>query len=138
MLAEGLAEGLLALRPAAPYGPEVVFGRNFDRLMKSRPVRLAQLVLGVALMLAGPIAALPTPPPVGTLIFGLGLALVLRNSRWAKRRYLRWTRGHPKVRRVVDFGLRRKQVVAPAPDKPAGRRGWWRRQRLREQQERGD
>lgn len=87
-------------------------------------MRLAQISLGVVLMVAGPVAAIPTPPPVGTVVFALGLALVLRNSRWAKRRYLLWTRNYPKVRRTVDFGLRRKQPAA----RP-GRR-WWQRQRL--------
>lgn len=95
-----------------------------SRLLRSRPMRLAQITLGVALMLAAPIAAIPTPPPIGTIVFAIGLALVLRNSRWAKRRYLAWTRSYPRVRKAVDFGLRRKQGPAPA-----GRR-WWQRQRL--------
>lgn len=95
-------------------------------LLRSRPMRIAQIGLGALLMVAGPIAAIPTPPPVGIVLFALGLALVLRNSRWAKRRYLRWTRGYPRVRKAVDFGLRRKQEAAPA-----GRR-WWQRQRLLE------
>jgi hypothetical protein len=93
-------------------------------VMRSRPMRLAQIGLGGVLMLAAPIAAIPTPPPVGTVVFAVGLALVLRNSRWAKRRYLLWTKRYPKVRRAVDFGLQRKQVRGPA-----GRR-WWQRQRL--------
>ena len=87
-------------------------------------MRLAQIGLGGVLMLAAPVAAIPTPPPVGTVVFAVGLALVLRNSRWAKRRYLLWTRNYPRVRKTVDFGLRRKQ----APSAP-GRR-WWQRQRL--------
>ena len=87
-------------------------------------MRLAQIGLGGVLMLAAPIAAIPTPPPVGTVVFAVGLALVLRNSRWAKRRYLRWTKRYPKVRKAVDFGLQRKQVR-----RTAGRR-WWQRQRL--------
>lgn len=93
-------------------------------VMRSRPMRLAQIGLGGVLMLAAPIAAIPTPPPVGTVVFAIGLALVLRNSRWAKRRYLGWTKRYPKVRRAVDFGLQRKQARAAS-----GRR-WWQRQRL--------
>jgi hypothetical protein len=98
-------------------------------LLRSRPVRIAQIGLGGLLMVAGPIAAIPTPPPVGTVVFAIGLALVLRNSRWAKRRYLLWTRRFPRVRKAVDFGLRRKRAPAIADDQRAGRR-WWRRQRL--------
>jgi hypothetical protein len=96
------------------------------RLLRSRPMRLAQIVLGGTMMLAAPIAAIPTPPPVGTVVFALGLALVLRNSRWAKRRYLLWTRRYPRVRQAVNFGLRRKQ-----PARGSGGR-WWQRQRLLE------
>lgn len=87
-------------------------------------MRLAQIGLGGLLMVVAPIAALPTPPPTGTVLFGLGLALVLRNSRYAKRRYLRWTKPYPKVRKAVDLGLQRKQ-----PRGSAGRR-WWQRRRL--------
>lgn len=93
-------------------------------VMRSRPMRLAQIGLGGMLMLAAPIAAIPTPPPVGTVVFAVGLALVLRNSRWAKRRYLRWTKRYPKVRKAVNFGLQRKQERSPAG------RNWWQRQRL--------
>lgn len=99
-------------------------------VMRSRPMRLAQIGLGGLLMLAAPIAAIPTPPPVGTVVFAVGLALVLRNSRWAKRRYLRWTRSYPRVRKAVDFGLQRKQGRSAGKARP-GRR-WWQRQRLLE------
>ncbi|MBB6227363.1 hypothetical protein [Polymorphobacter multimanifer] len=98
-------------------------------LLRSRPMRIAQICLGVLLMIAAPVAAIPTPPPVGIVVFAIGLALVLRNSRWAKRRYLRWTRRYPRVRKAVDFGLRRKQLRQGATGRPAGQR-WWRRQRL--------
>lgn len=78
-------------------------------LVRSQPFRVFQLALGVLLMLAAPIIGIPTPGPLGIFIFGFGLALVLRNSRWARRRYLRYTKRHPKIRRAVDFGLRRKR-----------------------------
>jgi hypothetical protein len=86
-------------------------------LARSQPVRVFQLALGVLLMLAAPIVGIPTPGPLGTFLFAFGLALVLRNSRWARRRYLRYTRPYPRVRRFVDFGLRRKRkpVAAPPP-----------------------
>ncbi len=103
-------------------------------LLQSRPMRIAQIGLGGLLMLAAPVAAIPTPPPFGTLIFAIGLALVLRNSRWAKRRYLLWTRNYPRVRKTVNFGLRRKQGLITTA--PAGRR-WWQRQRLLEQRKQG-
>lgn len=66
-------------------------------------------------MLAAPIIGIPTPGPLGILIFGFGLALVLRNSRWARRRYLLHTRRYPRVRRAIDFGLRRKRKPKHLP-----------------------
>lgn len=85
-----------------------------DTLVRSQPFRVFQLALGVLLMLVAPIVGIPTPGPLGIFIFGFGFALVLRNSRWARRRYLRHTRRYPRVRRVVDFGLRRKRKPKPA------------------------
>jgi hypothetical protein len=102
---------------------------SWQRLMRSKPVRLAQLGLGGLLMLLAPVVGIPTPGPLGIFVFAFGLALVLRNSRWARRRYLRWTRGYPRVRKAVDFGLRRKRGRRQASSAMAGR-GWWRRQRL--------
>ena len=93
-------------------------------LVRSQPFRVFQLVLGVLLMLVAPIIGIPTPGQFGIFIFGFGFALVLRNSRWARRRYLWHTRRHPRVRRAVDFGLRRKRrprvgakAAAAAPDR---------------------
>jgi hypothetical protein len=76
---------------------------------RSEIARIARLAAGVALMIFGPIIGLPTPGPLGFLLFGLGLALVLRNSQAAKRRYVRMTRRHPRLQRAVNFGLRRRQ-----------------------------
>lgn len=103
-------------------------------------MRLLQLGLGGLLMLLAPVVGIPTPGPVGIFVFAFGLALVLRNSRWARRRYLRWTRGYPRVRKAVDFGLRRKRdrrASARVAAVKQGRRGWWRRQRLEEANDRG-
>jgi len=85
-----------------------------ESLVRSQPYRVFQLALGVLLMLVAPIIGIPTPGPLGFVIFSFGFALVLRNSRWARRRYLRHTRRYPRVRRVVDFGLRRKAKARPA------------------------
>lgn len=84
-------------------------------LVRSQPFRVFQLTLGVFLMLVAPIIGIPTPGPLGIFIFGFGLALVLRNSRWARRRYLLYTRRYPRVRRAVDFGLRRKRKPKRPP-----------------------
>ena len=84
-----------------------------ETLVRSQPFRVFQLILGGLLMLVAPIVGIPTPGPLGIFVFGFGFALVLRNSRWARRRYLGYTRRYPRVRRVVDFGLRRKRKPSP-------------------------
>lgn len=91
----------------------------FRALVRAEPLRVFQIVLGGLLMLVAPIIGIPTPGPLGIIIFSFGFALVLRNSRWARRNYMRYTRRYPRVRKAVDFGLRRKRgrrpVAAPLP-----------------------
>lgn len=86
-----------------------------ELLVRSQPFRVFQLFLGGFLMLIAPIVGIATPGPLGILIFGVGFALVLRNSRWVRKRYVRHTRRYPKVQRAVNFGLRRK-TKRRAPD----------------------
>ena len=78
-------------------------------LIRSEPIRVVQLGAGVLLMVAGPLigAPLPVPFPVGLVLFGAGLALVLRNSLWARQRYVRWKRRYPRAGKITDFGLQR-------------------------------
>ena len=77
-------------------------------LVRSQPFRVFQMILGVLLMAIGPLLLAPTPGPFGTIVFAFGLALVLRNSPWARRRYVRYSRRYPRVQKMVNFGLRRK------------------------------
>ena len=66
-------------------------------------------VLGILLMIAAiPVGALPGPG--GVFVFAAGLALVLKTSMWAKRRYVRFKRQQPKVGRWADWGLRRQSA----------------------------
>lgn len=75
--------------------------------LNSRPMQLVQLVLGVLLIIAAPIAS-PLPGPGGILLFAAGLTLVLRTSLWARRHYVRFKRWQPRAGRWTDWGLRRK------------------------------
>ena len=69
-------------------------------------LRGALLVLGFALVIATPAVGL-LPGPGGVFIFAAGLALILRNSRWAKRMFARAKRRWPRFGHYADIGLRR-------------------------------
>ncbi len=78
-------------------------------LIRHEPVRVAQLGAGLVLIaVAPPLALIPQPFPIAMIVGGAGLALVLRNSSWARRRYVRWHRRHPRAGRVADFSLQRR------------------------------
>lgn len=69
-------------------------------------VQTIELMLGVLLLLAAiPVGLLPGPG--GIFVAAAGLALVLRTSVWAKRRYVRFKRWQPKAGAWTDWGLRR-------------------------------
>jgi hypothetical protein len=65
--------------------------------------------LGVLLMIAAiPVGALPGPG--GVFVFAIGLAMVLKTSMWAKRRYVRFKRSRPKAGSWADWALRRRSA----------------------------
>jgi Flp pilus assembly protein TadB len=72
-----------------------------------RLVRIALMVVGALLAVFGVLIA-PLPGPFGLPIAVLGLMIVLRNSFWAKRRFVRLHRRHPRfvspVRRLLRPG----------------------------------
>jgi hypothetical protein len=83
-------------------------------MIRSEPVRVVQLGLGMLLILIAPIAAsIPQPIPIGIILLGTGLALILRNSGWARRKYVRWTHRYPRAGRITDLGMRRRRKKAP-------------------------
>ena len=61
---------------------------------------------GVVLIIVGLVVA-PLPGPGGIFFLAPGLALVLKSSMWAKRRYVRMKRWQPKAGRWTDWALRR-------------------------------
>jgi hypothetical protein len=72
----------------------------------SRAVRRLWFCLGCLLLIVTPPVAL-LPGPGGTVTFALGLGLMLKYSRWAKRRYVWFKRRWPKAVAWADWGLRR-------------------------------
>jgi hypothetical protein len=78
-------------------------------LNANEAVRMTQLVIGVFFVLVTPLIGL-LPGPGGVVVFGIGLGLILRNSSWAKRRYVAFKRKRPKMGNWADWGLRRKSA----------------------------
>ena len=68
--------------------------------------RLFLLGLGIVLIIAAPVVGL-LPGPGGIIVLALGLALALKNSLWAKRRYIHLKRRWPSLGRWADRGLLR-------------------------------
>ena len=81
-------------------------GAQWRALGQSPAVRTGLFVLGLLMMAISPlVGALPGPGFI--ILFPLGLALTLKNSQWAKRRYVEFKRWKPKAGSWADWGLRR-------------------------------
>ncbi len=66
-------------------------------------------MLGIVLLTISPLVG-AIPGPGGIIVAGIGLALVLKTSMWAKRRYVRFKRWQPKAARWTDLALRRRSA----------------------------
>ncbi len=67
------------------------------------------LALGLLLLILAPIVG-ALPGPGGVFVFAAGLTLLLRNSAWVRRRYVRFKRRWPRHGAWADWGLRRKSA----------------------------
>ena len=109
-----------------------MFSRDQMRRFFDHPVvEWTIFAVGVVLILLSPLAG-AIPGPGGIFVFAIGLAMVLKTSMWAKRRYVRFKRKQPKIGRWADWGLRRRSALRreaqrkqreelgcpPAPDEP--------------------
>ena len=65
--------------------------------------------LGVTLIILGFVVA-PLPGPGGIFLIAPGLALILKTSMWAKRRYVKFKRWQPKAGRWTDWALQRRSA----------------------------
>jgi hypothetical protein len=83
---------------------------RFAAATQIQAVRTSLAVLGCLLMLISPAGGI-LPGPGGILMFGAGLALTLKYSEWAKRRYVAFKRRHPKKADWADWGMRRKSAA---------------------------
>ena len=72
--------------------------------------RYAQLTGGILLLVSAPIVA-PLPGPAGTLVFAGGMVLILRNSHWARLRWVRLKRRFPRIGDFLDRMMRRGSAL---------------------------
>jgi len=72
----------------------------------SETVRSSLFLLGCLLILSAPLVGF-LPGPGGVIVAAAGLSLALKNSAWAKRRYVHFKRRWPKYGGWCDWGLRR-------------------------------
>lgn len=82
-------------------------GRESWRKFLDNPaIEWGLFALGVILLVVSPLVGV-IPGPGGIVVAGIGLALILKTSMWAKRRYVRFKRWQPKAGRWTDWALRR-------------------------------
>jgi hypothetical protein len=79
---------------------------RWQELLDNPIVEWGLFALGVILLIASPLVGV-IPGPGGIVVAGLGLALILKSSMWAKRHYARFKRWQPKAGRWTDWALRR-------------------------------
>jgi hypothetical protein len=79
---------------------------QWHALGRKPAVRTGLFVLGLVLMASAPLFGI-LPGPGGIVVFAAGLALTLKYSEWAKRKYVQFKRSHPKKGEWADWGLRR-------------------------------
>ncbi|HET9336730.1 MAG TPA: hypothetical protein VFO12_10035 [Sphingomicrobium sp.] len=78
--------------------------------MDSPMVEWTIFVVGVILLLVVAPLVGALPGPGGIIVAGIGLALVLKTSMWARRRYVKFKRWQPKAGRWTDWALRRQSA----------------------------
>lgn len=76
------------------------------RLIDHPVVEWTLFAIGLGLLVLSPLVG-AIPGPGGIIVAAIGLALVLKTSLWAKKRYVKFKRWQPKAGRVMDRALRR-------------------------------
>jgi hypothetical protein len=82
---------------------------QWHRFIDHPVVEWSIFVVGAILIFLSPLAGI-IPGPGGIFVFAIGLAMVLKTSMWAKRRYVHFKRWQPKAGRWADWGLRRQSA----------------------------
>lgn len=82
---------------------------QWRRFMDHPVVEWGLFVVGMLLLVVSPLVGI-IPGPGGVVVAGIGLALVLKTSLWAKRHYVKFKRWQPKAGRWTDWALRRRSA----------------------------
>jgi hypothetical protein len=109
--AESSESGDLQNPPAFPKCESMSEPREpkAPRRKKMPLIRQGLFLLGCLLIIVAPLVG-AIPGPGGVFVFAAGLALVLQNSEWAKRQYVKFKRKHPNKGRWADWGMRRSSA----------------------------
>ena len=100
---------VLAATAVVPHIFEMITREQWRAFFDHPAVEWTIFALGILLMIAAiPVGALPGPG--GVFVFAIGLAMVLKTSMWAKRRYVRFKRSRPKAGSWADWALRRRSA----------------------------
>ena len=86
--------------------PPMFTRKQWRRFIDHPVTEWAIFAVGVVLLLLSPVVG-ALPGPGGIIVAGIGLAMVLKTSMWARRRYVRFKRWQPKAGRWTDWALRR-------------------------------
>jgi hypothetical protein len=82
---------------------------KWTKFLDNPGVEWTMFAAGVVLLIISPLVGV-IPGPGGIVVAGLGLALILKSSLWAKRHYARFKRWQPKAGRWTDWALRRRSA----------------------------
>lgn len=83
--------------------------RRWKALGRNEHVRLGLFAIGCLLVALAPVVGL-LPGPGGVIVFAIGAGMVLKNSLWAKKRYIAFKKRWPKHGAWTDWGLRRRSA----------------------------
>jgi hypothetical protein len=83
--------------------------QQWRRFIDHPVVEWGIFALGVILLLLSPLVG-ALPGPGGIIVAGIGLALMLKTSMWARRHYVKFKRWQPKAGRWTDWALRRQSA----------------------------
>jgi hypothetical protein len=100
---------MLLADDAAMHQMPIMSGKaKKKRVAYNSGVRFALFVFGTFLVIISPIIG-AIPGPGFVVVFPIGLALMLQNSRWMKKRYVDFKRRFPNYGKWTDWAMRRNR-----------------------------